>query len=177
MTTSTSICCIGAGYVGGPTMAMIAKQCPDIPVRVVDLNQSRIDQWNSDTLPVYEPGLDEVVREARGRNLFFSTTSKSVSNNRVSSSSLLTRQQNPLVSAQDELPTWNLLKSVLEPSLSVRVDTKSSSKNQHCQFVQPKQLREFSIALPVVRPLMCSVIPSFSPKGPLLKIFSNQTVF
>lgn len=73
MTNSTSICCIGAGYVGGPTMAMIAKQCPDIPVRVVDLNQSRIDQWNSDTLPVYEPGLDEVVREARGRNLFFST--------------------------------------------------------------------------------------------------------
>jgi UDPglucose 6-dehydrogenase len=73
MTTSTSICCIGAGYVGGPTMAMIAKQCPDIIVRVVDLNQTRIDQWNSDDLPVYEPGLDEVVREARGRNLFFST--------------------------------------------------------------------------------------------------------
>lgn len=66
------ICCIGAGYVGGPTMAMIAKQCPDIPVHVVDLNQSRIDAWNSDTLPIYEPGLDEVVREARGRNLTFS---------------------------------------------------------------------------------------------------------
>lgn len=67
------ICCIGAGYVGGPTMAMIAKQCPDIPVHVVDLNQSRIDAWNSDTLPVYEPGLFEVVEEARGRNLTFST--------------------------------------------------------------------------------------------------------
>ena len=67
------ICCIGAGYVGGPTMAMIAKQCPDIPVHVVDLNQARIDAWNSDTLPIYEPGLDEVVREARGRNLTFST--------------------------------------------------------------------------------------------------------
>lgn len=67
------ICCIGAGYVGGPTMAMIAKQCPDIPVHVVDLNQSRIDAWNSDRLPVYEPGLDEVVKEARGRNLIFST--------------------------------------------------------------------------------------------------------
>ncbi len=67
------ICCIGAGYVGGPTMAMIAKQCPDIPVHVVDLNQSRIDAWNSDHLPVYEPGLDEVVREARGRNLTFTT--------------------------------------------------------------------------------------------------------
>ncbi|MFY7878259.1 MAG: nucleotide sugar dehydrogenase, partial [Pirellula sp.] len=67
------ICCIGAGYVGGPTMAMIAKQCPDIQVHVVDLNQARIDQWNSDVLPVYEPGLDEVVREARGRNLTFSS--------------------------------------------------------------------------------------------------------
>ncbi|GAA5510490.1 UDP-glucose 6-dehydrogenase [Novipirellula caenicola] len=67
------ICCIGAGYVGGPTMAMIAKQCPQISVHVVDLNQSRIDAWNSDELPVYEPGLDEVVREARGRNLTFST--------------------------------------------------------------------------------------------------------
>lgn len=67
------ICCIGAGYVGGPTMAMIAKQCPDIPVHVVDLNQARIDAWNSDNLPIYEPGLDEVVREARGRNLTFST--------------------------------------------------------------------------------------------------------
>lgn len=67
------ICCIGAGYVGGPTMAMIAKQCPKIHVHVVDLNQQRIDAWNSDDLPVYEPGLDEVVREARGRNLTFST--------------------------------------------------------------------------------------------------------
>lgn len=72
-TDSLRICCIGAGYVGGPTMAMIAKQCPDIPVSVVDLNQSRIDQWNSDVLPVYEPGLKEVVQEARGRNLSFST--------------------------------------------------------------------------------------------------------
>lgn len=67
------ICCIGAGYVGGPTMAMIAKQCPDIQVHVVDLNQQRIDAWNSSRLPVYEPGLEEVVREARGRNLTFST--------------------------------------------------------------------------------------------------------
>ncbi len=67
------ICCIGAGYVGGPTMAMIAKKCPEIPVTVVDINQARIDAWNSDTLPVYEPGLDEVVKEARGRNLFFTT--------------------------------------------------------------------------------------------------------
>lgn len=67
------ICCIGAGYVGGPTMAMIACKAPDIEVRVVDMNAARIAAWNSDALPVYEPGLDEVVREARGRNLHFST--------------------------------------------------------------------------------------------------------
>ena len=67
------ICCIGAGYVGGPTMAMIAQKCPDLTVAVVDLNQERIDAWNSDDLPIYEPGLLEVVQEARGRNLFFST--------------------------------------------------------------------------------------------------------
>ena len=70
---SLKICCIGAGYVGGPTMAMIAKQCPDIEVNVVDINESRIAAWNSDSLPIYEPGLDEVVKEARGRNLFFTT--------------------------------------------------------------------------------------------------------
>ena len=72
-TAISNICCIGAGYVGGPTMAMIAKKCPDIRVNVVDINQTRIDEWNSDELPVYEPGLHEVVTEARDRNLFFST--------------------------------------------------------------------------------------------------------
>lgn len=72
----TKICCIGAGYVGGPTMAVIAQKCPEIKVTVVDINQARIDAWNGedlDKLPVYEPGLDRVVAEARGRNLFFST--------------------------------------------------------------------------------------------------------
>jgi len=69
----TKILCIGAGYVGGPTMAMIAKKNPNVEVTVVDINQQRIDAWNSDALPIYEPGLDEVVQEARGRNLFFST--------------------------------------------------------------------------------------------------------
>ncbi len=70
------ICCIGAGYVGGPTMAMIAFKAPDIQVTVVDMNAARIAAWNSDTLPIYEPGLDEVVKQARGRNLFFSTAVK-----------------------------------------------------------------------------------------------------
>lgn len=69
----TRICCIGAGYVGGPTMAMIAKQCPDIEVNVVDINEARIAAWNSDTLPIYEPGLTEIVKEARSRNLHFTT--------------------------------------------------------------------------------------------------------
>lgn len=71
-----SICCIGAGYVGGPTMAVIAKKCPDIKVTVVDLNEARIAAWNDEDvskIPVYEPGLSDVVAEARGRNLFFST--------------------------------------------------------------------------------------------------------
>jgi UDPglucose 6-dehydrogenase len=72
----TSICCLGAGYVGGPTMAMIAAKCPHIRVTVCDMSQSRIDAWNSDKLPVYEPGLDEVVRSARGRNLHFTTEIK-----------------------------------------------------------------------------------------------------
>ena len=70
-----NICCIGAGYVGGPTMAVIALKCPDIKVTVVDLNPQRIAAWNGplDALPVYEPGLAEVVEKARGRNLFFSS--------------------------------------------------------------------------------------------------------
>ncbi|WP_370514538.1 UDP-glucose 6-dehydrogenase [Formosa sp. L2A11] len=71
-----NICCIGAGYVGGPTMAVIAQKNPGIKVTVVDLNEKRIAAWNDtnlDNLPIYEPGLDKVVGEARGRNLFFST--------------------------------------------------------------------------------------------------------
>jgi UDPglucose 6-dehydrogenase len=67
------ICCIGAGYVGGPTMAMIAHKCTGHTVTVVDINQSRIDAWNSDVLPIYEPGLDEIVKASRGKRLFFST--------------------------------------------------------------------------------------------------------
>jgi UDPglucose 6-dehydrogenase len=69
----SNILCIGAGYVGGPTMAVIAKNCPQHRVVVVDINEEKIAAWNSDQLPIYEPGLDEVVNCARGRNLFFST--------------------------------------------------------------------------------------------------------
>ena len=67
------IVCVGAGYVGGPTMAVIANKCPDYKVTVVDVSQERIDAWNSDYLPIYEPGLKDRVDKARGRNLFFST--------------------------------------------------------------------------------------------------------
>jgi UDPglucose 6-dehydrogenase len=68
-----SITCIGAGYVGGPTCAVLALKCPNVKVSIVDLNQDRIDAWNSEKLPIYEPGLEQVVKAARGRNLFFST--------------------------------------------------------------------------------------------------------
>jgi UDPglucose 6-dehydrogenase len=71
-----SICCIGAGYVGGPTMAVIAQQCPDLKVYVVDQNPERIAAWNSKDLtqlPVYEPGLSELIAATRNKNLFFST--------------------------------------------------------------------------------------------------------
>lgn len=76
------ICCIGAGYVGGPTCSVIALNCPDITVHIADINAARIAAWNSDpdpvtgelvNLPVYEPGLAEVVKKCRGRNLFFTT--------------------------------------------------------------------------------------------------------
>lgn len=72
----TNICCIGAGYVGGPTMSIIAQKCPHIKVTVVDLNAERIAAWNDadvNNIPIYEPGLSDIVADARGRNLFFST--------------------------------------------------------------------------------------------------------
>ena len=69
-----NICCIGAGYVGGPTMSVIALKCPHINVTVVDANPDKIKEWNGplNSLPIYEPGLSDVVKETRGRNLFFS---------------------------------------------------------------------------------------------------------
>jgi len=76
MTEITNICCIGAGYVGGPTMSVIANKCPQIKVTVVDINAERIAKWNSENLeelPIFEPGLKEIVAESRGKNLFFST--------------------------------------------------------------------------------------------------------
>lgn len=74
MSYDLKICCMGAGYVGGPTMAVIAKMCPKVHVTVVDLSQKQIDAWNSPNLPIYEPGLEEVVAVGLKRgNLVFST--------------------------------------------------------------------------------------------------------
>ena len=74
-----NICCIGAGYVGGPTMAVIAKKCPHINVNVVDINEQRILAWNSldlSKLPIFEPGLSEIIKDCRNKNLYFSTNIK-----------------------------------------------------------------------------------------------------
>ncbi len=73
MSAKKNVLCIGAGYVGGPTVAVMALKCPNYRFDVVDINQARIDAWNSDSLPIYEPGLEEVVKQVRGKNLFFST--------------------------------------------------------------------------------------------------------
>jgi len=77
--TIRNICCIGAGYVGGPTMAVIADKCPEIQVNVVDINQNRINEWNVenlDKLPIFEPGLDKIIARCRNKNLHFSTEVK-----------------------------------------------------------------------------------------------------
>lgn len=65
------ICCIGAGYVGGPTSSVIAYKCPNLMVYVVDDNENKITKWNSDKLPIFEPHLEEIVKKCRGKNLFF----------------------------------------------------------------------------------------------------------
>ena len=76
MSFEKKILCIGGGYVGGPTMAVIALKCPEYKVTIVDINEEKIRKWNSDQLPIYEPGLEEVVRKVRGINLIFSTDIK-----------------------------------------------------------------------------------------------------
>ena len=71
-----SICCIGAGYVGGPTMAVLAEKCPHLNIYVVDINKEKIDKWNDNDLtklPVFEPDLDILIKNNRNKNLFFST--------------------------------------------------------------------------------------------------------
>jgi UDPglucose 6-dehydrogenase len=79
------ILCIGAGYVGGPTMAVMASKCPEYKITVVDINEERISQWNGRKLPIYEPGLDKIVENTRGNNLFFSNDIK----NRINESDII----------------------------------------------------------------------------------------
>ena len=72
-----NICCIGAGFVGGPTMAVIAAKCPNLQIEVVDINKERIENWNNKDLtklPIYEPGLAELISKCRGKNLHFSNS-------------------------------------------------------------------------------------------------------
>jgi len=73
MEKKTKIVCVGAGYVGGPTMAIIALKCPEYDVYVYDMNRTIIDAWNSDNLPVYEIGLKEIIEKTRKKNLFFTS--------------------------------------------------------------------------------------------------------
>ena len=71
-----NICCIGAGYVGGPTMTVIADKCPNLEIQVVDIDKEKIKKWNSEDLsllPIYEPGLEKIIKKCRGKNLHFST--------------------------------------------------------------------------------------------------------
>tara|TARA_B100000886_G_scaffold340510_1_gene310648 strand:- start:3753 stop:5195 length:1443 start_codon:yes stop_codon:yes gene_type:complete len=78
--TITNICCIGAGYVGGPSMSVLAEKCPNLQIIVVDVNEEKIRQWNSqdiNDIPVYEPGLEEIIKETRGKNLHFSSDIRS----------------------------------------------------------------------------------------------------
>ena len=78
-----NICCIGAGYVGGPTMTMMASKCPDLIFNVVDINEARIASWNNEDLsklPIFEPGLQDLIAKTRNENLFFSTNIKDAIN-------------------------------------------------------------------------------------------------
>ena len=83
----TNILCIGAGYVGGSTMPVIASHCPEYRIVIVDINEARIAAWQSDQLPIYEPGLDEIVRQTRERSFSSPLRSTAILRRRISYSS------------------------------------------------------------------------------------------
>lgn len=125
------ILCIGAGYVGGPTMAMIAYKCPQCKVTVVDINEERIAQWNSDNLPIYEPGLAEVVNACRGKNLFFHTDiSQGIRDNEIIFVSVNTPTKNFGVGAgmAADLQYWEkTARQILEHSESSKIVIEKST--------------------------------------------------
>ena len=132
------ICCIGAGYVGGPTMAMIAHKCADTEVTVVDLNAERIAAWNSGDLPVYEPGLEEIVAQNRNKNLFFSTEV----DEKVRDADIIFISVNTPTKDYGSVPVRLRICALLNlvpVALPVQVGgTRSWWKNPPCQFVPPR---------------------------------------
>ena len=103
-----NICCIGAGYVGGPTMAVIAQKNPEINVTVVDVNDERINLWNSEDLtklPIFEPGLDKVISKTRGKKFIFSTEIEKNIQNSEMILFLLILQQKPMAMVKE----WQLI--------------------------------------------------------------------
>ena len=166
----TNILCIGAGYVGGPTMAMIAKKCPQHRVVVVDINEKRIADWNSDDLPIYEPGLDEVVREARGRNLFFSTeVDRHISEADIIFVSVNTRPK-PLGAAQVKRLTCNIGKKPPVKLLKIPPQAKLSLRKAPCLCEPPMRWNGFLIITLTASNLRSYLTLNFWPKGQPLKI-------
>ena len=185
--TVQRICCMGAGYVGGPTMAVIADRCPDVQVTVVDLNEQRIAAWNDldlSRLPVYEPGLDAVVARARGRNLHFSTD---VDGAIAAADMVFISVNTPtkvkgLGAGQASDLRW--------VEACARQVAKASSghtivwwKKARCRCARPKQSAPFSRQLKsplrMVKspePLRCSPIRNFWLKAPRFLIWRIQTV-
>lgn len=153
MSYKKKILCIGAGYVGGPTMAVIADKCPQYKITVSDINNEKIQKWNSDDLPIYEPGLLEVVKRARGRNLFFSTE---IDNNIVEADIIFVSVNTPTKTYGEgagktaDLQYWektarNILKvsksnkiivekSTLPVRTAAAMDRILNSKNNHIHF-------------------------------------------
>ena len=140
-----NICCIGAGYVGGPTMAVIAHKCQHINVTVVDANADKIKAWNGplENLPVYEPGLSEVVKKARGRNLFFSDDIRGA----IEKSEMIFMAVNTPTKTEGEgagmaADLCCMLKRVLETLRNIQNQIKLSLKNQLFLFELQKKIKE-----------------------------------
>ncbi|KAI2501591.1 UDP binding domain [Fragilaria crotonensis] len=134
------ICCMGAGYVGGPTMAVIAKMCPKIRVCVVDISQAQIDKWNSATLPIYEPGLPEVVVECRDKNLFFSTDISA----EIKRADIIFISVNTPTKTQELVPAvppiLRTVNSAQEPLPTLPTLIRLLSKSRLCLYAPRKQL-------------------------------------